>query len=219
MMDYHEYMANKRVVLVGPAEYLSRSSKGVALDSYDAVVRINNGYIIPRELEPHVGTRTDVVYHSLERFGEYDMNELVNRKVSFLCSSMPNDQTFVYQHMRPGWRDRVFSKFRTLNKGRVKFRVPPGEAFDAAARSMGCCPFSGISAVIDLLQSGLKLLRVVGFTFYADAAWTYNETADFKYAEAQPFHKPELQQKFLMELVDSEPRLRVDAHMQELLWR
>ena len=53
-----EMLENKRVILVGPAAYLENSKKRDFIESFDVIVRLNNGYITQPNLIQDIGNRT-----------------------------------------------------------------------------------------------------------------------------------------------------------------
>jgi len=59
--ELYEYLKGKRVAFVGPAPYLNGRGRGVDIDAYDVVVRIQHG--IPNEQD--YGSRTDIVQSCL----------------------------------------------------------------------------------------------------------------------------------------------------------
>jgi hypothetical protein len=62
-MDYKEYVGGKRIIIVGPATYITNRFDGCNIDSkHDVVVRLNNQYIIPERYKKHIGSRTNIVY-------------------------------------------------------------------------------------------------------------------------------------------------------------
>ncbi len=61
--QYFEYLEGKKVIVVGPADYLTGLGMGAEIDKYDVIVRLNLGCPVPEELRLDIGSRTDVLYH------------------------------------------------------------------------------------------------------------------------------------------------------------
>ena len=60
--DIRNLIENKRVCIVGPANYLNNLNIGDKIDNYDTIVRFNKGYNLIKQ--PNVfGSRTDILYH------------------------------------------------------------------------------------------------------------------------------------------------------------
>ena len=47
--QFADLLNNKRVVVVGPAPHIIDYNGGSLIDSYDLVVRINHGYVVPEK--------------------------------------------------------------------------------------------------------------------------------------------------------------------------
>ena len=75
-----DFVANKRVALVGPANYLTSFRFGGIIDEYDVVARVNRGMELTQSMGDHVGTRTDILYNCLvehpDNGGEINVNFL-----------------------------------------------------------------------------------------------------------------------------------------------
>ena len=62
---YSKYVENKNVVIVGPAKSIMQSKQGEFINSFDCIVRLNKSLPIQRKYEEYVGSRTDILYNSL----------------------------------------------------------------------------------------------------------------------------------------------------------
>ena len=56
---------NKRVIIVGPAEYLLKSNNKDFIDSFDIVIRIKSGYPVPKKYINNLGSKTNIIYSNL----------------------------------------------------------------------------------------------------------------------------------------------------------
>ena len=65
LKDYKKYLKNKRVALVGPAWHTKNSNQRGLIESYDVVVRINDGFLFAKKFKNELGKRTDIIYISL----------------------------------------------------------------------------------------------------------------------------------------------------------
>lgn len=78
-MNYY----NKRVIIIGPAEYLLKSNNKDFIDSYDIVIRIKSGYPVPIEYINNLGSKTSIIYSNLVPIrNNFTRNNLIeiNRK-------------------------------------------------------------------------------------------------------------------------------------------
>ena len=56
-----QYCKNKKIIIVGNSSGLLQSKSGQLIDSYDIVVRINNGYRDDSVFNDGIGTKTNIV--------------------------------------------------------------------------------------------------------------------------------------------------------------
>lgn len=56
---YAKFLSNKKVVLVGPAWDTKGMGQGKLINSYDVVIRMNNGVFFTNKLKNDLGNRTD----------------------------------------------------------------------------------------------------------------------------------------------------------------
>ena len=61
---FNHYLKDKSVVIVGPAGYMENSKKGDFIESFDIVVRLNNGWLPTENMYEDVGKKTTVRWHS-----------------------------------------------------------------------------------------------------------------------------------------------------------
>lgn len=62
---YAHFLKDKTVALVGPSESISGTNKGHIIDKFDIVVRLNKSLPLPSKLAADIGTKTDILYNSL----------------------------------------------------------------------------------------------------------------------------------------------------------
>ena len=161
--NYNNFLKNKTVAIVGPAEYISTSKQGSLIESYDLVVRINTGWNPPQELKEHTGTRTDIRYHSGAEFpnsgGMWDLEKMIAHGVKYVCINYPKYLDYFHHDIK---------KFEKLNQD---FGVPfhcwtDLELYLSFHHYLGTRMNTGLAAIVDLLLYDIKELYVTGFTFY-----------------------------------------------------
>jgi len=65
---YSKFLKGKKVVIVSGSPYIIGSNQGKLIDSYDIVVRVNQGYFACDKMKSDIGCRTDILYTSLSSF-------------------------------------------------------------------------------------------------------------------------------------------------------
>ena len=72
-------------IIIGPASYILEKENKEFIDSFDKVVRIKSGYPVPKELEKHLGSRTDILYTNLverrNNLSEENLNLIKNNNI------------------------------------------------------------------------------------------------------------------------------------------
>ena len=63
---FRSYLKNKKVNIVGPADYVN---EGEFIDNYDVVVRVNRGHNMINSPIKY-GSRTDILYHCINEHNE-----------------------------------------------------------------------------------------------------------------------------------------------------
>ena len=225
--EYKNYLKGKRVVLVGPSKTLSMQEEGELIDSYDVVVRLNNMLNIPDDMKKHLGSRTDVVYATLDDPPKKMAIDCVKNKVKFLSSSYPRDEWF--------FPERMLKNVMTLKKiNKFKTVVIPNEPYFSIKKHNKTRPNTGFSAIIDLLSSDLKELHIIGVDFYRsvclegensyikgyEGQWTRKPKKDFLKIEydGEDRHDPDNDFTFFKkEMYEKDERIKVDKFMKLFL--
>ena len=157
-----KYIENKSVALVGPAQSILNTNNGHIIDKFDMIVRLNKSLPLPDHLKNDIGTRTDIIYNSLNRTdypgqNNLDTNLYKNHGVSFVCSSYPfNHNVFHDDIANYVYRYKFDIPLKVMNDG--KFRN-----FE---NSLATRPYTGTCAIMDLLSYPIKHLYITGLDFY-----------------------------------------------------
>lgn len=159
-MNYHDFLKDKSVVIVGPAPSIINSNQGKFIDSFDIVVRINKALPIPPKLINDVGTKTDILYNCLKQTsdcgGKINFNLLKNNNVKYLSCPYPPIHPF----------KNDIAKFNKENKNYINFHHIDAQYYLKISQAMGTRPNSGICAILDILRFPIKKLYITGFTFF-----------------------------------------------------
>lgn len=174
---FKEYLKNKKVILVGPADHVN---DGKFIDSYDVVVRMNKG-IDMIQYHDRYGSRTDILYHvvnqHIENGGILENNKIKNSK--FIRLSYPifklTDETS-FKNIGT-LRDYLNLDGIELNNLSI---IDKNEYINFENQIL-TRPNCGTVAIKDLLDSELKELYITGFTlFKTNYADVYRNLVDGK---------------------------------------
>ena len=187
----------KRVVVLGPAATVFDDVQELDVESFDFIVRLNNGIALALEHPEKLGSRTDILFHNLNEDGARNAGAippslLLQHKVRF-C---------VFPHW--GFKGsktrkaRLYAKKKELSTyPQISLVVPPATFCEQVRRDLaGHQPTTGTSAILFFLQCELKELQLHGFSFfetryvsgYNHAVTTDKEAQDW--AAASTVHDP-----------------------------
>lgn len=213
---YSEFLAGKKVVLVGPAPTMIGSKQGTVIDQYDVVVRIKKVLSQFEHLKEDIGCRTDVLYSWLDREpssnGKIDFDAITRDSVKFVCCPYPEGVWF---------SDPDIKAFLNMNHGRFKFHAIDKDYYLNVENKIKTRPNSGIGAILDLLRHDVSELYITGFTFfkggYIKEYELLNEQQAMKKMNYVGVHSQPPQIELMKEIVKEDARVRVDAILAEII--
>jgi hypothetical protein len=170
-MNYKQLIKDKKVALIGPAQYLVGSKHGKEIDNNDVVVRINRGIELIDKHEEDIGKRADVLYSCLiekpANAGKVNGKTLKEKYgVQFLCA--PPESTF--EGIAPETKFHHLVNMDTVNEvlEHMPVRIVEHKLHTILAKKVNCRPNTGFLAIYDLLNQSPKKLSIYGFSFYLD---------------------------------------------------
>ena len=164
-------LRDKKVILVGPAEYMMGRNLGKEIDDYDVIVRMNLSCPVPENLYKDIGSRTDALYHLMMR------NQHVKRAPDKL-KLHDEEEIKSWQDDGVKWvvlkndlaslekRGGNAIKFMEAIKGRIDWTNVSGYKYRKLTSLTRNAPNMGTIAIYHLLLSNLKVLKVVGCDFH-----------------------------------------------------
>lgn len=211
MGRFASFVADKRIALVGPASTLRGEGKGAYIDDHDIVVRLNHAWPLPADLKSDIGSRIDVIYHNMNFRDEGMSSRKIGRMrrdgVQWMISTHPAGE----KRFRP----RI-EQFRRMNRGRLEFRALPG-SLKARMQKLVKHPNAGIMAIEDLLRFPIAGLYVTGFSFYTTGYLPFAHYKPRHARKAVRHHDQNQNKSYFLRLLERDPRLGVDPHIERLL--
>ena len=158
---FAHYLKGKSVVLVGPANSIIGTNLGKTIDKFDIVIRLNKALPIPLNLENDIGSRTDIIYNALNTTdfpgqNNLDTNFYRRNGVKFVVSPYPFSGVF--------YNDII--NYISQYKFDLPFRTVKQSKFSAFRNQLKTRPYTGTSAIMDLLTFDIKALYITGIDFY-----------------------------------------------------
>ena len=193
---------NKRVVIVGPAGYLSELKLGKHIDSYDVVVKINNMLNLTDVI--NYGKKIDILATNLQFIRENKLTDklLLDKGVKYIISK------------------KIFD----VNT-KIKFSLFT-KIFSDVFKSYS--PLSGIYAINEILLNKPKELRILGFDFYTSKkryadnyrsnkinliGWNMTSTDK----GSDPPHNIYGDLKYLIDLIDNNKNITIDSVLKNII--
>jgi hypothetical protein len=210
-----QLIKNKKVIIVGPSATIQDCNLGKFIESFDIVIRLNKSLPIPPRLNTHIGSRTDILYNSLNQTdypGENNINPvfLVRNNVKFLRCPYPPITPFKYD----------IQAFQNKNRNSIPFGHIDQEYYRKMRYSLQTRPYTGTSAIADLLHSGVGELYVMGIDFYTYSYSSYYRKVSSKKLERMRdnnIHKRTPQINLIKRFYLLDKRLVVDNILDKIL--
>lgn len=213
---YSQYLNNKTIVLVGPAKSILNHEYGEIIDNFDLIVRLNKSLPIQNKYKKYVGSRTDILYNSLnitDYPGEnnININFLLNNDIKFICSSYPLIQPF---------ENDIFN-FIKQSQYKLPFKFFSEKLHNYNCKLLKTRPFTGINAITDLLQYNIKQLFITGIDFYNSNYCRNSIRKNKKILEKTKnniIHNSDIQKKYLKYLSLIDDRIIIDQVLDNILY-
>ena len=203
--EFQAFLQNKNVVLVGPSSTMENSDLGKYIDSHDIVVRLNTSLSGDWDgVLKDFGTRTDILYHSLSTVyvgqpisqisgansllgtPSVDPSLIVKNKVKYVSEIYPRGEFMYTGNILPNVMHLL--KYDASHGGINIRHIPSGPYFETK-NLIGCHLNSGIITIVDLLQSNLKSLTILGIDFHRVAYSKYYNPVDWEDLKEMHMHR------------------------------
>ncbi len=167
--NYLNFLKDKKVIIVGPAESLLERGDGQFIDSFDVVVRVNRGIEPTLKNSKKLGSRTDILYNCMlekeDNGGIIDLNLLKYKKVKFVSYHSQVSYEGKAEPIKPHHLDN--NKLLAMNSF-LKTHMIDHNFYNSISFKVNCRPNTGYIAIFDLLFHDVKQLYITGYTFYMD---------------------------------------------------
>jgi hypothetical protein len=214
--SFHKFIEGKSIAIVGPSNSIVGRKLGNYIDKHDLIVRLNKSLPIPKNRYIDIGSRTEIIYNSLNTTdypGENQIhpNFFYQHGIQYLCCSYPSIYPFKNDIM----------KFISLNRGLIPFRYLDLELFQKLENILRTRPYTGTCAIVDLLKFNIKKLYITGLDFYATAYYSEYRKLDkseTKQKRHNNIHDAKPQIDLLRSLVLNDPRIEPDSVLDDILF-
>lgn len=158
MNDYSEFLKGKSVALISSGGSLKGKGLGDVIDSFDVVIRLNRALPLVKEQSVDVGSRTDILYNTLDAWpdagGPIDGELWTSCGVKYVCSTYPKSEYFTYPERSAGLDEIVPTRWIS------------DELYYPIKKEITGRPNSGTVTLVDLLSFDIKELHLFGMDFF-----------------------------------------------------
>ena len=217
---YNNFIKNKRVAIVGPSKNTEGKKKGEYIDSFDIVVRLNKTFSIPDKLQEDIGSKINILYNSMNTQdfpGENNINKtrlksLIKHHIQYISCPYP----FIYPY------DKDIVKFMETNKNRLPFHIINVNLYKILLNNINTRPYTGTSAIFDLLSFNIKELYITGIDCYINKYYKEYRSInnrDLRHLRNNSIHNSYRQLIFLKQLSLNDSRIRLDDFLENYFFK
>lgn len=215
---YLNYLSNKTVALIGPAESITNTNKGHIIDQFDVVVRLNKSLPLPEHLSKDIGTKTNILYNSLNTSDFPGENKFSNSflkqfDIHFLVCPYPFEIDLFQKDIL---------HYIQRSKFEIPFRCISLKNYKQLENSLQTRPFTGICAIVEMLSYPIKYLYISGLDFYYTKYYqSYRRISKQQQKNNQNnyIHKSKPQINLLRHLSLFDDRIILDTFLDQLLYK
>tara|TARA_R110002072_G_scaffold32307_4_gene98807 strand:+ start:12509 stop:13477 length:969 start_codon:yes stop_codon:yes gene_type:complete len=199
-----ELLKGKRVAYVCPSPHLEGKGMGHIIDSYDLVVRVNQGYKLTEEEKKDYGSRTDILFNCC------NIRKLLALKDDAEYLKKLGLKFFVCANLSMWDIDRTENFLNEISHtaNMPWYNIDDGYLFNLY-REVGTICNTGLVGILELLNYDVEELYVTGMTFFNMSQFgrvytdSYHDGAvEFGTITSNPEREP------------TETELRMDIHNQ-----
>lgn len=214
---FRKFVENKTIALVGPAESILGTKKGNLIDKFDIVVRLNKSLPLPENLAEDIGTKTTILYNSLNTTdfpgeNKFQGSFLKKHNIQYLCCPYPLENDF--------FKNDILNYIKR-NKFSMPFKTINNKLYKSIENSIRTRPFTGTCAIYELLNYNIKYIYISGLDFYSTKYYkSYRKISkeQLKKNRNNFYHKSEPQINLLKHMSLFDERIILDSFLDKLLY-
>ena len=141
---------NKTIAIIGPAEYLENIEQGAKIGSHDIIIRFNSSISIPTDMNPKIGSRTDIWIY--------------NFKNSEILENLPDKLPQLIFCPYP--KETINTNMKNLPE--IPLECIENDFYQQLLMALKFEPNSFLLVLLILLRQNVKSIYVSGFSFMYD---------------------------------------------------
>lgn len=145
-------VSNKKIAIIGPAEYLKNINQGEKIDSYDIIIRFNTSISIPSNMISKIGSRTDIWIYNFKN--DVSLDNLPDKLPQLIYYPYPKE---------------TITNIDDLKKmPEIPFECIDNNFYQQLLIALQFKPNSFLLVLLILLRHNIKSIYVSGFSFMYD---------------------------------------------------
>ena len=158
------WFKGKRVAIIGGADSAYKEKLGEYIDSFDVVVRINNGVRVIDKYHEYVGKRTDFLFHSFYTEEDEGKSPI---EVDLWRNKNVKNLIFSYSIEFLDYGRKYSNNFMKVTKGKYNYScVNYKQTLENRELVYPTNPTTGIIAINTIMACHPKLIYITGITFF-----------------------------------------------------
>ena len=145
-------VANKKIAIIGPAQYLENIEQGANIDSHDIIIRFNSSISIPNNMNSKIGSRTDIWIY--------------NFKNTEILDSLPEKLPQLIFCPYP--KESISNVNDIKNLPEIPLECIENDFYQQLLIALKFEPNSFLLVLLILLRQNIKSIYVSGFSFMYD---------------------------------------------------
>ena len=206
---FRELIAGKKCVVVAPSGFMKGRRNGKYIDSFDFVAKCNI-WDFDDSKKVDLGSKCDFVY-GRPKVQSYKLNlDSFDSNIVKLFCFLPKTKS--------GWENWSQDHLYFIDKHKnynFDFRVLDSKDFNKLENTLSSVPFTGIVAINDLLKNGASEVHAIGFDFHKSGYVSFQSVRRSLTFSGR--HNLFACQKYVWELIKTEPRFQCDDHLKSIL--
>ena len=212
---FSNLLYNKKVVIVGPSSTIVNSKQGDYIDNCDVVIRLNRAVPINKKLIKDIGSKTTIIYTNLDNNSDstkhINFKKFIKNNIKFICSPYPPIEPF-----------KKDIDIYLNQKYQLPFHHFPFDDYFKVKSVLGCRPYTGMSAIIDILRYNIKSLYVTGIDFYANdyyKEYRKKDTYNLNYIRNNKIHNSTAHLNFIKYISLTNNKLILDPPLKNIIYK
>lgn len=160
-----EDLDGQSIAIIGSANSAFKNKLGDFIDNHDLVIRINKGVELIKSHKDFIGSRTDLLFHSLydKKHDEINSSPIT---LDLWSQNYVEKLVCVYNVRDKRFRSYFLDYFIKNKSASNVYQIDSVQKIDPFKLMYPFIPTTGFCAIITVLNSNFKKLYITGFTFF-----------------------------------------------------